>query len=69
MINVIRLNGRRYSGGHYATIVGYRAGGNEFAVADPAYAGGRGLRSSGRSTSAPSATSAHSTWRTVLALR
>ncbi|MGW4214242.1 C39 family peptidase [Lentzea sp. NPDC004789] len=41
VINVIRLNGRNYSGGHYATIVGYRAGGNEFAVADPAYAGGR----------------------------
>lgn len=41
VINVIRLNGRSYSGGHYATIVGYRAGGNEFAVADPAYAGGR----------------------------
>jgi len=41
VINVIRLNGRNYSGGHYATIVGYRASGNEFAVADPAYAGGR----------------------------
>ncbi|MEV6240791.1 C39 family peptidase [Lentzea sp. NPDC051838] len=41
VINVIRLNGRNYSGGHYATIVGYRAGGNEFAVADPAYAGGK----------------------------
>ncbi|NGY59744.1 hypothetical protein G7043_12515 [Lentzea sp. NEAU-D13] len=40
VINVIRLNGRNYSGGHYATIVGYRAGDNEFAVADPAYAGG-----------------------------
>lgn len=40
VINVIRLNGRNYSGGHYATIVGYRAGGNQFAVADPAYAGG-----------------------------
>lgn len=40
VINVIRLNGRSYSGGHYATIVGYRAGGNEFAVSDPAYSGG-----------------------------
>lgn len=40
VINVVKLNGRNYSGGHYATIVGYRAGGGEFAVADPAYAGG-----------------------------
>ncbi|MGW6447445.1 hypothetical protein [Lentzea sp. NPDC055074] len=34
------LNGRSYFGGHYATIVGYRAGGTEFAVSDPAYSGG-----------------------------
>ncbi|MDX8149445.1 C39 family peptidase [Lentzea sp. BCCO 10_0061] len=39
VINVIRLNDRNCSGGHYATIVGYRAGGNEFAVSDPACAG------------------------------
>ncbi|HIV56896.1 MAG TPA: C39 family peptidase [Candidatus Stackebrandtia faecavium] len=36
IINVTRIDKAKFSGGHYATIVGYRDGGNEFKIADPA---------------------------------
>ncbi|CAM3201102.1 C39 family peptidase [Stackebrandtia soli] len=38
VINVIRIGGAYFPGGHYATIVGYRDGGSEYLVADPANA-------------------------------
>ncbi|KAA2266036.1 hypothetical protein F0L68_02615 [Solihabitans fulvus] len=38
VINVVRIGSAHFPGGHYATIVGYRAGGGEFAIADPASA-------------------------------
>lgn len=36
VINVTRLGGRSYPGGHYAVIVGYR-GSTHYAISDPAY--------------------------------
>ncbi len=36
IINVTRIDKAKFPGGHYATIVGYRDGGNEFKIADPA---------------------------------
>jgi Peptidase_C39 like family len=38
MINVVRIGHAHFPGGHYATIVGYRNGGAQFAIADPASA-------------------------------
>jgi hypothetical protein len=36
VINVVRIGHAHFRGGHYATIVGYRNGGAQFAIADPA---------------------------------
>lgn len=41
VINVIRVAGANFPGGHYATIVGYRNGGAQYAIADPASASRR----------------------------
>jgi hypothetical protein len=38
VINVVRIGRAHFPGGHYATIVGYRNGGAQFAIADPASA-------------------------------
>ncbi len=38
VINVVRIGNAHFPGGHYATIVGYRNGGAQFAIADPASA-------------------------------
>ncbi|MGA8116912.1 MAG: C39 family peptidase [Actinocatenispora sp.] len=43
VINVIRIADASFPGGHYATIVGYRNGGSEYLIADPASSARSGI--------------------------